>query len=62
MDPVKKLRTWLKNSEFAPTKLVECPDCLSPPQNRRKIMKTAKRDFGPKTNQPKRQNGKAYVH
>ena len=60
-EPCKEIPTLVENPEFAPTTLVENPEFRSsPPKKRRKILKKAKRDFGP--NQPQRQNGKPYVN
>ena len=60
-EPCKEIPTLVENPEFAPTTLVENPEFRSsPPKKRRKILKKARRDFGP--NQPQRQNGKPYVN
>jgi len=60
-EPCKETPSLVENPEFAPTKLVENPEFRSSPsKKRRKIVKKAKRDFGP--NQPQRQNGKPYVN
>ena len=60
-EPCKEIPNLVENPVFAPTKLVDDPEFRSsPPKKSRKILKKAKRDFGP--NQPLRQNGKPYVN
>ena len=58
-EPCKEIPNLVENPVIAPTKLVDDPEFRSsPPKKSRKILKKAKRDFGP--NQPLRQNGKPY--